>query len=330
MKRILITTPSLRPHGGIRVLIEWANHFHKRGYNTTLQVFGEGMTKQWANIDPGVSIVYGTRIADNYDYAVAGCPPLAIALNDAAIGAKKFYLLQMAEHLFSRGNTAFNTICKQSYRVPYPIIGISRWVEHEVKETGRPDNAPMYYIGNGVSDEFYPTGKKEPEPTILVEGWESYGDAKDVATIGPKVAKRLKESHGVRVLAYSQFQLKTMTDVPDEYVNTPDMGTLVSLYNRAHIILKASLLDARSCAPVEAMACGTVPVRAIRHGDDDLFHNVNCLRSGYDEEAMYQNAVRLLEDQALRHELRLNGLEYRKKQLSWEYWIGEVEKIMQQ
>lgn len=324
--KICYLAPHLhRPHGGIRVIIEHVNHLAKRGHQVTLHVFGEAMSKTWCKISDKVDIRYGGLITDDHDIVVATTPPLALVLNQAKIASKKFYFLQMAEDRFDARAKEFNAKALQSYKVPFPIIGISRWVEFYVRSY-RAD-APMYYVGNGVSTDFVP-GKQDKGLTILVEGWESYGQSKDVSAIAPKVAKRLKETYGAKILAYSQFPCKTMPDVPDEFYQVPTHDQLIRLYQRSHILLKASVLDARSCAPVEAMCCGCVPVRAIHHGDDDLIHMVNCLRGEYSEEGLFQNAARLIEDESLRIELKKGGLSYAKEWLSWERWMGVIESIL--
>jgi hypothetical protein len=325
--KILYLIPSLRPHGGIRVLVEHCNWLASFGHEVTMQNFGEGLTKPWLKISDKVEYLSGSVIHDEYDVIVAGTPPLANRLNAAKVGAKKFFFLQMAEHLFSKGNKAYNAECFKSYKVPFPIIGISRWVEYVVRENGR-GSLPMYYTGNGVGEEFWDNAKKPLQMTILVEGWETYGDAKDVNRMAPKLAKRLKEEYGCRIIAYSQFPLTYLKEVPDEYYQVPSAEKIVELNQQAHIMLKASVYDARSCAPVEAMACGAVPVRAILHGDDDLLHDYNCLRSAYgDEDAFYNNAKRIIEDENLRFRLKTYGNSYRNDVMDWKDIINDIESI---
>lgn len=326
--KICYLAPHLhRPHGGIRVIIEHVNTLAALGHDCTLHVFGNPMNKVWATISSQVRVLYGGQVADEFDVIVSTTPPLALMLDAAAVGAKKFYFLQMAENLFVQSAHDFNQKAMLSYRVPFPIIGISRWVEFYVRTTGGRKDMPMYYVGNGVSADFCPPKQKPEQFTVLVEGWQSYGDSKDVAGIAPNVAKRLKQEFGAYVIAYSQFPLTHMKDVPDEYYQIPAPDELVSIYQRAHIMLKASLLDARSCAPVEAMACGCVPVRAIQHGDDDLIHGYNCLRSEYNEGSMYRNAAQLIKDRDMLNQLAHNGLEYRKEWLDWREWMKIIEQI---
>ena len=325
---ILIISPSLNIHGGIRVLVEWANHLHKRGHSVTLQIESGPIVppNNWIDIDTGVSVMPGAFWKPNgFDIAVAGTPNIANRLDSATTTAKKFFLLQMAEDLFAPGTRGYVQQCLQSYRVRMPIIGISKWVEEYVRQKGRGEGV-MHYIGNGVSDHFQP-GKKDEQLTVLAEGWHGYNPAKDTYQLTAKVAKHLKQKYNASILAYSQFRCQHHSDVPDEYYTSPGTEQIKMLYQRAHFMVKATRYDARSCAPVEAMACGTPTVRALVKGDDDLIDGFNCIRGGYDLESLIFNAEKMAEDTGLRDKLASNGLAYRKQNLSWDYWMREVEKI---
>jgi len=324
--RLLITTPTLRPHGGIRVLVEWANHLARRGHKTTLQIFQGPIRADWIDINPDVQVKGGiVQSISEYDCVVAGTPFIALHL-DSMQGAKKFFLLQMAEDLFSPGNHGYVEKCRQSYHVKMPIIGISKWVEEYVRDQGR--TGKMYYIGNGVTENFTP-GEKSKELTVLVEGWNGYNPAKDWEHINAQVADALKKEYGAKIVSYSQAPPTHNEHILDEYYTRPDPEQIVRLYQQATIMVKATRYDARSCAPVEAMACGTVTARGLMKGDDDLFHEMNCLRGGYKYDEVLTHAKRLIEDEELREQLEQSGLQYRKKWLSWDYWMGEVEKIFE-
>jgi len=325
--KIMIITPSLNIHGGIRVLVEWANTLSRRGHEVTLQVENGMILQNWINIEEEVAVLPGAYwSAENFDIVVAGTPYIANRLDPMRTPAKKFFLLQMAEDMFAPGNLEYVGNCRRSYSVNMPIIGISQWVEGWVRKWR--GNKQMYYIGNGVSDNFTP-GKKDKDLTILVEGWECYNPAKDVENLGPKVAKHLKAKYKARIVAYSQFPIKTAKNVPDEYYQAPAPQKLVKLYQRPQLMIKATRLDARSCAPVEAMACGTVTARAIEQGDDDLIHRYNCLRGEYDLDELIANAEKILDKEKLRKQLESNGAKYRKRFLSWDYWMEQVEGIFE-
>lgn len=321
--RICYLTPSLNVHGGIRVIIEHCNYLARKGHDVTLQSFGViGQRYDWVKVDRRVNIIYRQNIRDVFDVVVAGSPPLCIILQLAQIRAKKFFFLQMAEHLFNPNDLAWQNACRRAYSVDFPIIGISKFTEYIVRNEFQRGIKPMYYIGNGVSGDFEPCIKEE-SGIVLVEGWEAYNAAKDIQYQAPEVAGMLK-MQGYKIIAYSQFPLKTMKEIPDEYYCKPSQESLIGLYQRATILIKSSVYDARSCAPVEAMACNCVPVRAIYQGDDDLIHGYNSLISEYGKpKDQYENALKVLQDENLRHRLIQGCKEYRKQFLNWDTW-GEI------
>lgn len=325
--KILILCPSLNPHGGVRVIVEWANGLARRGHDVALFV-QHGRYQDWITIDGSVGVQYGGHwSANDYEVVIATTPPLALDLDSRRTPARKFYLLQMAEHLFSSPNNPYSKQAIQSYNVKMPIIGISRWVETVMKrEFGR--TAPTYYIGNGVSSHFKPGGKRDKGLTVVVADWEGYNHAKDVQAIGPRVAQALKEEYGARIIGWSSQPLATMKDTPDEYYHRVSTEKLVEIYQRATFVIKASMYDARSTAPVEAMACGVPTARAIYLGDDDLYHGINAFVCGYNYEELLGISRRMAEDENLRKRLSDNGLEYRGAWLSWDYWLGIVEEIV--
>jgi hypothetical protein len=211
--------------------------------------------------------------------------------------------------------------CIKFYLTPHPLIAISKWNIDFINKLGR--TGKTFYIGNGVNlNDFHVSNKPKDGKTVLVEAWECNNGAKDIDYIAPKVAAKLR-NEGYYILAYSALPLKTYSDVPHEYYYKPSLEKINELYERATILIKASRYDARSCSPVEAYVKGTVTARAIIEGDDDLINEVNCLKCGYNAEDLYKNAKRLLTDPELRQRLATAGM-----QLDWNYWIGEINKIL--
>lgn len=337
-------------HGGVRVIVEWANHLSCRGHNVTLQIIRPAgyRWENWIDIDSSVRIQVGQAINLNgYDIAVATFPAAALAMDADSSFCRKFYFLQMAEHLFN-DDPFWHQMCFQSYKVKMPIIGISKWVEEEVRKH-RGDKT-MYYVGNGVSDDFKP-GQKDEGLTILVEGWGGYpgnsSSAKDVDLLACRVAEVLHKEYGAKIIAFSQFPLfdpnkpygdlrhaKQYEYILSEYWEAPSREELVRLYQRPTFMLKASKYDARSCAPVEAMKCGTVTVRSIERGDDDLVNYHNSIVTPYDFGKFYSRArdlCNMIKNVGIERALgsyQKKGLEYAARELNWETRMNEIESIL--
>lgn len=353
MANILILTPSMAIHGGTRILAEWANQLSRCGHPVTLQICQRHgyRWKPWVTIDFDVAIRVSTEInLFGYDIAVAGFPHAALALDADSSYCRKFFFLQMAEHMFN-DDPRWHEPCIRSYQVKMPIIGISKWVEEEVRKFR--GDGKMYYVGNGVSSEFVP-GTKDEGLTVLVEGWGAYpgnhNKAKDVDMLAPRVAEVLHREYGAKIIAFSQFPLIQLPHVAEynyilsEYHEAPSGADLVRLYQRPTFMLKASKYDARSCAPVEAMKCGTVTVRAIERGDDDLISIerardlwtkdcnpiVNSIVTPYDFDSFLKEARLLIAPSPYSRlfDLERRGLEYAARELSWETRMNEIENIL--
>jgi glycosyltransferase involved in cell wall biosynthesis len=209
------------------------------------------------------------------------------------------------------------------------LILISGWNKRFIEKNFHCHHEYIHYVGNGVNFNDFPimADCKKDGKTILVEGWESTNPTKDVDAIGPTVAQMLRED-GYRILAYSQMPLERFPDTPHEYYFRPSIERLNQLYERATVLIKASKYDARACAPMEAMTKGTVTVRAISLGDDDLINDKNCIRVPYCNEVdLYREVKALLNDNEKLTRLKNNCLEYVQK-YSWDYWMPQIERIL--
>lgn len=316
---ITLTCPGFSVHGGIRIVLEWANRLSEDNIVSVLSPDRKRPT--WFKLKPEVQII--TRL-QKCDILII-CSPHHIELQESKHAKKVFIFLQMMEHLFRPLDKKWLTKCKQFYASNHPMILGSNWNYVWCKEKfGR--TAPTYYVGNGVNLDDFPIRQSEKCNIVLVEGWQSSNPVKDTDHIGPKVAARLKED-GYQIIAYSALPLKTMPHVPDWYMQKPSLEQMNAAYNNATILIKATKYDARALAPMEAMTKACVTARAIILGDDDLIHNVTALRCEYDEEQLYQTAKKLLTDHQLRNELSVNCLRY-VQEFSWDLYMDKIRKIL--
>jgi glycosyltransferase involved in cell wall biosynthesis len=113
----------------------------------------------------------------------------------------------------------------------------------------------------------------------------------------------------------------------DKFVLAPSVTTMRKLYSGAKFLLKASRYEGRSCAPVEAMACGTTCVRGLIEGDDDLIDNATCLRRPYDLKLVRDAADLMMTDDALYDRLTENASIYVDEFLDWSKIISCIEII---
>ncbi len=314
--KIFIPTPDYSLHGGIRIILEWANRLadlHE------VHLFSlKGGECSWFAISQKVLIVHNTDTLSQCDCLIITSPH-SVHLATHTYPRKKFAFMQMCEHLFRPKDTAWQLLCKKFYTVPFPLLSISQWnIDVVKKQYGR--QGITHYIGNGVNLQHFPISHKPKDgTTVLVEGWESGNPSKDPEHIAPKVAAMLKDK-GYKIIAYGGLPLKTMAFVPDEYYHRPSLEKMNELYERATILIKASKYDARSCAPVEAMTKGTVTARAIYEGDDDLIDYQNCYKVPYTVAALFQAAFGLLRNHHKRNQLSKNCIHH-VETFGWDYWM---------
>lgn len=318
--RIFIQSPNINSrHGGIRVINEWANRLGDFGHSVVLYNQAGPVRCDWMEIK--CKIVNTMALMVKSDILIVTSPHGAFLLNKD-LPIKKFVFLQMLEHLFNPMNHKNLLNCLELYKTNYPLISISQWnikmLQHTFDRKGM-----TKYVGNGVNLNDFPISNKPKNgKVILLESPEPTNDAKDVDRIALKVAKRLKEQGYI----IKGFGLKKSEDIFDEYVIKPDLQTMNRLYEEATIMIKATRYDARSTSPLEAMTKGTVTVRGIIEGDDDL-NEENSYRTGYSVDKVYDSAIFALNNKKDLEKRANAGRQY-VQTYTWDYWMNQINQIL--
>jgi hypothetical protein len=243
---------------------------------------------------------------------------------------RMMYFVQMAENYFFPAksdpwNQALRTY-KLAANKGFEALTIGEWLGEFLSEWFDPER--IHQITNGVNDRhFFPVTSTVDEPPYIVVEGDGRNEAKDTEGYGWKVARELQRRYG--------YKIKGMAAVPphvsvgfEQFVLNPSEADYRELYSGAEFMIKASKYEGRSLAPLEAMACGTFTVRALRKGDDDLVHQENCLRCTYDYRDLLALAVQAAEDEELRNRLRASVLAYAQERLAWPSIIDRVEQIL--
>jgi hypothetical protein len=217
----------------------------------------------------------------------------------------------MAEELFNPNAESYVSKCVTAAGVNFDMITVSDWIRYRYRDREK----PIYVVENGIDDDFKFHFKKDKTKTIVVEGWECNNAAKDTEGITRKAIAELKEKHNLKVIAYGQKPLKEDIHLIDEYYQNASTKKLSEIYNRAHFFIKASKYETRSLAPLEAMACGCIPIVAIVHGHPDLQHKYNSIRVKYNE-GLFTKAIDSTLNSANFRAYRRNGLKTTKA-LRW-------------
>jgi len=100
-------------------------------------------------------------------------------------------------------------------------------------------------------------------------------------------------------------------DVKLDILNLIDDEKLVSLYNRAKLVLYTPYLEPFGLVPLEALSCGT-PVVAVKEGGvrETVIHQKTGLHTERDETLFAEATLKLLTDDDKRKEISKNGIKY--------------------
>jgi len=323
--KILYTLPGIsNPHGGYRIVCEHLTRLKKLGHETALFVENGKIECDWYDLS-GITVTGDRSAFKRYDTIVIGSPHSIWVEDHIRPDQKCFLFMQMVEEKFRSNDRSWSLMCRKFYMSRFPIIHGSRWGEEYVRKIGH--RGAMHYIGNGVNFNHFPISDKPKDgKTILLESPFSRNPAKDTDRLASKVIFRLK-SEGYNIIGYGSDDLDSRYPL-DEYIMRPSLEDMNRMYEEASILVKATKWDARALSPVEAMTKGCVTARAIIQGDDDLMHGVNCLRSGYDENELYENSSFLLKNQDYLSLISGACGAYVQLHCNWETIIPQLEKIL--
>jgi glycosyltransferase involved in cell wall biosynthesis len=323
--RIVIVAPGLGPCGGARVIVELATRLKNRGH--MVAVTGPGIQPGWIHYDfPIVPVHTLVNPTQPYDVVMAtGYQTVVPAMSLPA--ARKFYYVQMLEHLFYAEGSPGWREAQNTYPVAqgagFNFITIATWQQEALQ---REWSIEAEMIPVAVNREhFYPDGPKQSY--ILIEG-DNRNAAKDVQRLAWQVGEVLRHVYGVGLHGYAAYQ-HSHAHIFDRFVIKPNEAQMRQLYSGALFLLKASKYEGRAGAVSEAMVCGTTCARAIVEGDEDVIDGYTGLRVGYEYGPLLNAAMRLMEDVRLRRQLEQNCLDYTRSHLLWEPVIDLLEAAFQ-
>lgn len=141
---------------------------------------------------------------------------------------------------------------------------------------------------------------------------------RSLALIDPEVRPRLVIVSNFSEPGWEEYlqNLASSLNVCMDILNLIDDIKLVSLYNKARLVLYAPYLEPFGLVPLEAMSCGT-PVVAVKEGGvrETVIHGKTGLHTERDESLFAKATLELLSNDEKRYEMSKNGKKYVK-----EYW----------
>lgn len=324
---IAITIPGFSAHGGINVIIEWANQLSK--WNQVTLITEKLTNNHWYPVSDRVRVTTDLWL-EQYDCLIITSPHFSYMCGDlpeliyGQFTGKRYVFMQMLEHMFRPGDRVWVKKCNEFYHAPFPMFYISKWNYAELGRTN-PDDV---YVQNSINPDLF--SFEEPEKdfkTVCVEGWEPTNQTKDINHLGAATAKYLKQKYGFHILSYGAKPIKFRPQACSEYYKMPNLERILDIYRRSFLLVKATVCDASSTVPFEAATKNCLTIRAISRGDDSLIHGYNCLKGAYKldwlisacDEAIFNSDGR---------ERMLNNFRDQLKRNSWEVIFEDVNDVL--
>jgi glycosyltransferase involved in cell wall biosynthesis len=215
----------------------------------------------------------------------------------------------------------------------YRVLTVSAYTKREILHwTGLPDER-VVVVYHGVGPVFYPEGQyhtpgypylfyagnRKPHKNILrlLQGFAHCGLSKDV---------RLVLTGTPEATTHTQIMALGLQNRVVYTGQLPDTE-LAAYYRGALALVFPSLYEGFGLPPLEAMACGTPVVTSHVTALPEVVGEAALLVDPYDIEAIAWGIQCVVEDSALRQELRHKGLE-RAKQFTWERTAALVWQVL--
>ncbi len=306
-ENIVFLLPSLDISGGVNVVIKHASILKKKGFDVSL--FSYEGTENICTKDCELNVINITKtpIHAYLDKAISTLWSTNEFLDVYPKIGRKYYLVQNFETDFYEFGNSFRILANSTYNCQSgkKYLTISRWCQTWLKEKFNKDSR---YLMNGLDlDLFRFVNRRfEEKIIILIEGnSEDYYKNVDESFL---ITNRLdKTKFEVWYLSYRGLP-KDWYNV-DKFFHKIKHEEVGDIYEKAHILLKSSILESFSYPPLEMMATGGVVVVCENDGNAEyLINNKNCLL--YNRGDLDQ-AVELIEkiliDKKLRDTLIKNG-----------------------
>jgi glycosyltransferase involved in cell wall biosynthesis len=341
------------PHGGLRVVFEYADFLAGRGHSVTLTFprhlspprtplhavrralwgFETRLRNRplfpWHRFHPQVRFALVADLSNesvgDADIVVATMWPTATpVLKLSASKGKKYYLIQGYETWAGPEDEVNAT-----WLLPLRKIVIARWLEEIGHRLGAKE---MRYIPNGIDLEHFriinPPQLRPPHVLSLYHKSAIKG-VSDALAVLEAFHQRFPE------IPASMFgAAERGAEIPGwiGYWRNPPQDVLVrDFYNRGTIYLGASLNEGWGLPPAEAMACGCVFIGTDIGGFRDFAtHNETALLSPpRDREGMLRNLISVTEDRGLWQRLQQSGTQHIQR-FTWERAGTELERYFRE
>jgi glycosyltransferase involved in cell wall biosynthesis len=309
--RVIFVTQHSGVGGGHRVILTHANHLARHGY--AVELWNLAGAPDWFPLDPGIPVrIFGSYhelvrvLAAEHAIKIATWWETAepVWLASVLNGIPAYFVQDIESSYYDGvdGDRAAKVLSR--YRPEFNYVVTGGWLKRELEQRLRLDaiDAGLGY----QSDRFRPLGVTRRDRTILVA---VRGDRLKNFDYSKRILARLRR-HQVRVIAFGSEGKGLLDGLADvEFHPRPDDEALCRLYNEAWFFLQTSIHEGFSLPPIEAMACGCVPIVTAAGGNEEYIEDGrNCIQIPHgDVDGAVAKILPALDDFALRQCLAAAG-----------------------
>lgn len=324
--KIAYIIPSTGIGGGLAVVIQHTNRLIKKGYDVLL-ISTDGTDQiTWTKCSAQVIPINSpkTYYFENIDLLIATFYDTVKFLEDIK-SKRKLYFVQSDERRFFRENQReLIERVQETYETDYEFFTEAIWIQKWLKDEFNKD---AYYVPNGLDPEIFhrtePLEKKGGKIRVLLEG------PIDIWFKGMHDAYAAVRNLNVELWIISSAGKPPSYWRYDKFFEKVPMDEMKEIYSSCDILLKMSRVEGFFGPPLEAMACGCIPVVSKVTGYDEYIvdgENAMVVEMG-DIKGAERVIQELMDNPNLRDELIRNGRET-AKEWSWERSIDYLEKVI--
>lgn len=317
-KKVCWIVAGLGISGGLAVILKHANYLLSIGHDVSLITLGDIEDISWTDNDVPIYSYSDDYALENIDLLIATAWNTEPYLDE--INAKRrMYFVQSDERRFIDEKSLKKTI-GEGYSQDYEYFTEAFWIQ---KMFHQEFGVPAFYVPNGVDRKMFnpcePIEPKGKRKRVLIEGpidipfkavEDCYNAVKDLDCEIWIVSSSGKPKPGWR---------------HDKFFEKIPQTMMASIYSSCDIFIKMSRIEGFFGPPLEAMACGCVPVVGKVTGwDEYIVDGYNALAVELkDVEGAKAAVLSLIEDQELYRQLLKNGSTTAK---AWP-WEQSFERI---
>jgi len=350
--KITFLLPNIEISGGVKAILEFANHLQKRGHDVSViypllpmssgakwynirKLVGryrgviarlkQGTRMRWFDLKADLIRVptFAERFIPDADIIVATWWETAYYVS--RYGRSKGERFYLAQHYEIWGGPEEKV--NNSYKLGLRIIANSTWLKNTLQDRLNVKSEALILHAPDL-DKFYPenVGRSANAIRILMPyrnlKWKGIED-------GIRAFEIARKKHPAIQLV--MFGTDSGKNVPKyaEFHKSPSSDELRRLYNSCDIFVFSSHTEGFGMPPMEAMACGcavvTTNVGAVL--DYAIPGETALVSPPQHPELLAENIVRLIENKELRKGISKAGHDYVIKNFSWEKSTGKLERI---